>query len=50
MAILISYITQDLDGLLWPDTDNRQIIPMKSRGFLQTPQGIIEEYSGRSVP
>ena len=37
-------------GLLWVDTDNRYIIPMKSLGFLQTPQDIMEEYNGRSVP
>jgi hypothetical protein len=31
-------------------TDNRHIIPMKSQGFLQTPQEIIEKYNGCSVP
>ena len=31
-------------------TDNRQIIPMKSQEFLQTPQGIMEGYNGCSVP
>jgi len=32
------------------DTDNRHIISMKSRGFFQTPQDIMEEYNGCSVP
>jgi hypothetical protein len=32
------------------DADNRQIIATKSRGFLQTPQDIMEEYYGCSVP
>ena len=31
-------------------TDNRHIISMKSRGFLQTPQDIMEKYNGCSVP
>jgi hypothetical protein len=35
---------------LWVDTDNRHIIPMKSRGFSHTPQDIMEEYNGCSVP
>ena len=35
---------------LWVDTDNRHIISMKSQGFSQTPQDIIEEYNGCSVP
>ena len=29
---------------------NRHIISTKSRGFLQTPQDIMEEYNGCSVP
>jgi len=29
---------------------NRHIISMKLRGFLQTPQYIMEEYNGSSVP
>ena len=28
----------------------RHIISMKSEGFLQTPQDIMEEYNGCSVP
>ena len=32
------------------DTDNRQIISTKSRGFFQTPQDIMEKYNGCSVP
>ena len=32
------------------DTDNRQIISLKSQGFSQTPQENIEEYNGCSVP
>ena len=31
------------------DSDNRQIISMKSRGFPQTPQDIMAEYNGLSV-
>ena len=31
-------------------TDNRHIISMKSQGFLQTPQDIMEKYNGCSVP
>ena len=30
--------------------DKRHIISTKSRGFFQTPQDIIEEYNGCSVP
>jgi hypothetical protein len=30
--------------------DNRHIIPMKSQGFSKTPQEIMEEYNGCSVP
>jgi hypothetical protein len=30
--------------------DKRHIIAMISRGFLQTPQDIMEEYNGCSVP
>ena len=30
--------------------DNRQIISMKSQGFCQTPQDIMEVYNGCSVP
>ena len=29
-------------------TDNRHIIPVKSQGFFQSPQDIIEEYNGYS--
>ena len=36
--------------LLWVDTDNRHIISMKSHRFSQTPQDIMEEYNGCSVP
>jgi hypothetical protein len=32
------------------DTDKQHIIPMKSRGFLQTPQDIMGVYNGCSVP
>ena len=35
---------------LWVDTDNRHIMSMKSQGFPRTPQDIIEEYNGCSVP
>jgi hypothetical protein len=31
-------------------TDNRHIIPVKSQGFFQTPQDIMGEYNGCSVP
>ena len=30
--------------------DKRHIIATKSQGFLQTPQDIMEEYNGCSVP
>ena len=33
-----------------PNTDNREIISTKSQGFYQTPQDIMEEYNGCSVP
>ena len=36
--------------LQWVDTDKRHIISTKSQGFLQTPQDIMEEYNGCSVP
>ena len=36
--------------LTWVDTHNRHIISMKSRRFFQTPQEIMEEYNGCSVP
>jgi hypothetical protein len=32
------------------DTDNRHIITVKSQGFSQTPQDIMEEYNGCSAP
>ena len=32
-----------------PNTDNREIISTKSQGFYQTPQDIMDEYSGCSV-
>ena len=32
------------------NTDNRHIIPVKSQGFFQTPQDIMGEYNGCSVP
>ena len=32
------------------DKLKRQIYSMKSQGFLQTPQEIMEEYNGCSVP
>ena len=35
---------------MWVDTDNRHIISTKSQGFCQTPQDIMEEYNGCSVP
>jgi len=31
-------------------TDKRHIIPVNSQGFFQTPQDIMEEYNGCSVP
>jgi len=31
-------------------TDNRHIIPVKSQGSFQTPQDIMGEYNGCSVP
>jgi len=34
----------------WVNTDNRHIISTKSRGFSQTPQDIMSEYNGCSVP
>ena len=34
----------------WADTDKRHVISMKSQGFLKTPQDIMEEYNGCSVP
>jgi hypothetical protein len=34
---------------MMPNTDNRHIISMKSQGFSQTPQEIMDEYSGLSV-
>ena len=45
-----SYFLENSHRLLWVDTDNRHIIPMKSRGFSHTPQDILEEYNGCSVP
>jgi len=36
--------------LSWADTHNRQIISMKSEGSVETPQDIMEEYNGCSVP
>ena len=36
--------------LLLNDTDKRHIISTKSRGLSQTPQDIMEEYNGCSVP
>ena len=36
--------------LLWVDTHNRHIISMKSEGSVETPQNIVEEYNGCSVP
>jgi hypothetical protein len=36
--------------LSWIDTDNRHIIPVKSQGFYQPPQEIMEKYNGCSVP
>ena len=35
---------------LWIDTDKRHIISVKSQGFSQTPQDIMEEYNGCSAP
>ena len=35
---------------LFIDTDNRHIISTKSQGFTQTPQDIMKEYNGCSVP
>ena len=43
-------IQENSHRLLWADTDNRHIISMKSRGFSHTPQDIMEEYNGYSVP
>ena len=34
----------------WVDADNRHIIPVKSQGFSQTPQDIMEKYNGCSAP
>ena len=45
-----SYFLENSHRLLWVDTDNRQIISMKSRGFPQTPQDIMEKYNWCSVP
>ena len=45
-----SYLLENSHRLLWVDTDNRHIISMKSRGFPQTPQDIMAEYNGCSVP
>ena len=45
-----SYFLENSHRILWVDTDNRQIISMKSRGFPQTPQDIMEKYNGCSVP
>ena len=45
-----SYFLENSHRLLWVDTDNRHIISMKSRGFPQTPQDIMAEYNGCSVP
>ena len=45
-----SYFQENSHRLLWVDTDNRHIISMKSRGFSQTPQDIMEKYNGCSVP
>jgi len=36
--------------LSWDDTHNRHIISMKSEGSVETPQDIMEEYNGCSVP
>ena len=36
--------------LSWADTDSRHIISMKLEGFVETPQDIVEEYNGCSVP
>jgi hypothetical protein len=35
---------------MMPNTDNRHIISIKSQGFYQTPQEMMEEYNGCSVP
>jgi len=44
-----SYFLENSHPLSWADTINRHIISMKSRGFFQTPQDIMEEYNGCSV-
>ncbi|SVD31672.1 uncharacterized protein METZ01_LOCUS384526, partial [marine metagenome] len=41
---------QNSHRLLWVDTDQRHIISTKSQGFYKTPQEVMEEYSGCSVP
>ncbi len=47
---ITSIFKENSHGLLWVDTDNRYIISMKSQGFSLTPQDIMEEYNGCSVP
>jgi len=39
-----------LTKIIFVDLENRHIISMKSQGFSQTPQDIMDEYSGCSVP
>ena len=45
-----SYFLENSHRLLWVDTDNRHIISTKSEGSVETPQDIVEEYNGCSVP
>ena len=45
-----SIIEQNLHRLSWVDTHNLHIISTKSEGSVETPQDIVEEYNGCSVP
>ena len=45
-----SYFQENSHRLLWVDTDNRHIISMKSQGFSQTPQDIMESTMGVQSP
>ena len=45
-----SILEQNSHCLSWVDTHNRHIISTKSEGSVETPQDIVEEYNGCSVP
>jgi hypothetical protein len=45
-----SYFLENSHRLLGVGTDKRHIISMKSEGPVETPQDIMEEYNGCSVP